>query len=55
MLTSGETQCAVNLIFVFLSQLSFLEDPPDGQSPVSVMVSDSAADTLKMNCRGSDR
>ena len=50
-----ETQCAVNLICEFLFQLSFLEDPPDGQSLVSVMVSDDAADTLKMHCRGSDR
>ena len=39
----------------FLSQLSFLEDPPNGQSSVSVMLSDNAADTLKMHCRGSDR
>ena len=44
-----------SLICEFLSQLSFLEDPPDGQAPVSVMVSDSAADTLKMRCRGSHR
>ena len=52
---TGETQGAVILICVLLSQLSFLEDPPDGQAPVSVMVSDSAADTLKMHCRGSHR
>ena len=35
-----------------MAQLTYLEDPPNGQSPVSVMVLDEAIESLKMYCRG---
>ena len=36
-------------------QLSYLEDPGVGQAPVTVMLTQDAADSLKMYCRGSHR
>ena len=36
-------------------QLTYLEDPGVGKAPVTVMLTQDAADSLKMYCRGSDR
>ena len=36
-------------------QLSYLEDPGVGQAAIAVMLTQDAADSLKMYCRGSDR
>lgn len=38
-----------------LCQLTYLEDPAVGKAPVTVMLTQTAADSLKMYCRGSDR
>ena len=45
----------VSPLYVCLTQLSWLEDPSDGQAPISVMITTKAANTLKMHCRGGDR
>ena len=36
-------------------QLGYLEDPGLGQAAIHVMLTQDAADSLKMYCRGSDR
>ena len=36
-------------------QLTYLEDPNVGQTPVQFMITENAADSLKMYCRGSDK
>ena len=40
---------------MLLLQLTYLEDPHVGKAPMTVMLTETAAESLKMYCRGSDR